>query len=453
MKRSYKIFSMVLVFILLLGVLSLFADEAADTAKPTEEREQSQNAIKSLKHIRSGVLYDADTMTQMYSYASPVRTYPGVTAKMMVSFVVLDIAGDRLSEEVTVVGNIASIQTGSHIELKGGEVITIRELLAAVILNNANDAAYALAMHLSGSIEDFVAIMNEKAADLGMKNTNYVSVTDADETGAYTNAEDVALLSKALYSNKVYMEFASKGTYEIPATNKKKERKLYTKNYLLSKLIYPDYYMAEATGLCAGYTQMGGYCIVATADIGDRDYICIVMDADGSASEGFYNFIAAKEILQKKSGTYSFKKLMDETRIMGEIKVKLAEEYDWVSVVPKGEIIAFVPDKYSVEDAVTYDAKIYYDVLTAPVISGETVGEVKVYYFGEYKGTLTLVTRRGLGQSTSERYMTRLIDTLTSRPVVIGAVCISGVLVFGVLLRAHMLYRKRVKIQIEYEEQ
>ena len=415
--------------------------------------EVKTHPLMALKYVRSAVLYDAETMTQIYSFAGPVRTYPAITAKMMVALIVIEQVAGNYEEKVTVPNNIAMIQSGAHIELEPGEIISVYDLLVGLVLHNANDAAYALAMHISGNIESFVELMNEKAISLGMRSTNYVNVTDADETGAYTTAEDVAKLARALTLIEEYREIAAKTVYTMPATNKSPQRKLYTRNYLLSRQIYPDYYMSEATGLASGGTVMGGYCTVATAKIADRDYICVVMNAKaGSDIGGFYNLIAAKDILLWGSDKYTYKTLIDSGKIMGEIKVRLAEEYDWVGVIPKGEIVMFMPKDVSVEAVTQYQTDIFYDVLTAPVLDGEEVGVVKVYYEGEYVGSLPLVTRRGLGQSKTESFMTVLGNFITSRAVTLSVGGIALAMLIGILIKSIWLYRKSYKIQVEYEE-
>lgn len=462
MRKAYVTLSVILLLTFLLGAFSVFSDDEVGEATPTptitptaEPTEVvKKNPITSLKHIKSALMIDAETGTVVYSFANYVKTYPAVTAKMMVALVVLDEMGDRLDEEVKAPGNVASIQRGAHIELVGGEIMKARDLLTAIVMNNANDAAYTLAFHISGSIEDFVELMNQKAALLGMTNTKYVNVTDADETGAYTTANDVMILARELYGNKTYTEMAGLATYTVDKTNKKNQRKIYTRNYLLSKLIYPDYYMKEATGLCAGSSIMGGYCAVASAIIEDKEYICVILDAEANSTDGFFNFIAAKEILfwaaDKK---YTTKVLLDSTKILGEIKVRLAEEYDWVGVVPKGEISMLMPQNVNVEEVTEYRTEIYYNVLTAPVTEGEDVGVVRVYYEGVCVGSLPLVTRRGLGQSKSEKIILRVSVFLTSKQVITTLVVCGAILVIGVIGRAAWLYRKRISIQVEYEDE
>lgn len=458
MRKINGILSFILAIILLFGGLAVFSDE---TSEPTTEAEETtkepepekKKILTSVQHIRSAMMIDVETGMTVYSHASPIRTYPAVTTKMMVALVVLDKMGNNLGTEITAPGNIASIQRGAHIELVGGEVIKARDLLTALVMNNANDAAYTFALYISGSVDDFVELMNKKAEDLGMRSTKYVNVTDADETGAYTTAEDVMILARELFNNNTYTEMAKLTTYTIEKTNKKSQRKIYTRNYLLSKLIYPDYYMKEATGLCAGSSIMGGYCTIASAKIADRDYICVVMDGEVSSEKGHYSFIAAREILTWASNKHTYKTLLDNSRLMGEIKVRLAEEYDWVGVVPKGEITVYMPKNINVDEVTEYKTEIYYNVLTAPVAEGEEVGTVRVYYEGNYVGTLPLVTKRGLGQSKTEKNALILSDIVTSKPFVVSVITCAAILVVGIFARSAWLYRKRISIDVEYQEE
>ena len=458
MKRIYGILSVLFIWIFVFGSFVSGADETlVDTLVPetllTSTPEETKNELPSLEKVGVAALYDVESMTRIYDKNSEVKTAPALTAKMMVALVVIEELEGRLDEMVKVPSSIASIQKGSHMELVGNESISVYDLLAGLIMNNANDAAYALAHHVSGSEAAFVELMNQKAIELEMADTCYVSVMDANEDGAYTTAEDVVKLAARLIKDSVYKEISSKTIYTIPKTNKKGERKLYTRNHLLSKQIYPNYYMAEATGLCAGSSQKSGYCAVSTAILEDREYLCVIMAAEGSAAEGFYNLYGAKELLKWGSNKYAYRVLLDSSKIMGEIKVRLSEEYDWVGVIPKGEIRYFMPKALVAEDVVVYESNIFYDVLTAPVADGEVVGEVKVYCEGVLVGILPLVTRRGLGQSRTESFATWLGQILTSKPVIIVVSAVCTVLVLGILGKSVWLYRKKIRIQIDYEKQ
>ena len=460
MKRIYGILSVILILATVFGAVVSMGDEdttpqVTPTATVTDvpQTDEGKKELASLDKVKSAVLYDVESMTRIYSKAGNDETYPAVTGKMMVALVVIEALSEELDTTVSVPASIASIQKGAHMELVGKEVISVYDLLAGLIMNNSNDAAYTLALHVAGSESEFVKRMNERAKALGMNNTRYVGVTDADETGAYTTAEDVVKLARVLIENRIYKEISSKTVYTIPKTNKKGERKLYTRNYLLSKQIYPNYYMSQATGLCAGSSIMGGYCAVSTARLEDREYLCVVMTAQGSIAEGFYNLIAAKELLLWGSDKYAYRTLIDSSKIMGEIKVRLSEEYDWVGVIPRGEIKHFMLKSLKTEDVVKYESQIFYDVLTAPVKDGEVVGEVKVYCEGALVGSLPLVTRRGLGQSRTESFLKVLGNIITSKAMTLGVASVVGVLIIGILGKSVWLYRKKIRIEIEYEKQ
>lgn len=116
-----------------------------------------------------------------------------------------------------------------------------------------------------------------------MKNTNYVNVTGVDDVTAHTTGRDVLTLAAKAYEIGLVRELSSLPTYEIPATNAHAARTLHTRNYLLSRQIYPYYYDPAACGMNAGATKKGGNCLVAVETIGNVRYLCVVMGAGEQA--------------------------------------------------------------------------------------------------------------------------------------------------------------------------
>lgn len=443
--KIHIILSLLLLICSLLGSLSVYSD----TPEPTPTQTADNSPLSALDVASSAILYNIESDTVMYSKEGDKKVAPATTAKIMTALVALDILENRMEEEVTVPSIVMQNAIGTHMELQTGEVIKIKELFHGLIMANANDAAYMLALTCCESIDKFVILMNQTAKEYGMENTNYVNVTGIDDDSAYTTAYDVMLMSKIAFNNSVYKEIAAKPTYTIPATNKKKARDLHARNYMLSKLIYPNYYFKNANGLCAGSTEKGGYCISATAEIDNMNFISVVMGAPGSYKDGFYNFICARALFDWGPSSFSHRTVITSNEIVGEIKVELAEEYDYVAVVTEGTVSKYLPNELDLEKCVHYDIETYEEILTAPVEDKQVVGKITVYVENEAVGTVDLVTLRGLSLSRKDSAIRAVQLFLTNKTVltVFGVIALS--FVFGVLIYARYLYVKKRKIRVK----
>ncbi len=216
----------------------------------------------------SVVLMEKSTGTILAEKNSHEARPPASVTKIMSLLLVmeaLDKGVITLDTPVTV-GPAAKEKGGSQIYLEVGEVMPVRDLLKSVVVASANDATCALAEHLAGSEEAFVAQMNQRAQELGMADTHFVNCTGLDAEGHVTSAYDIALMSRELLKHEqikeyttIWMDTVRDGSFGLSNTN---------------KLIrfYPG-----ATGLKTGFTSVAGYCISATAERDGMELICAIM--------------------------------------------------------------------------------------------------------------------------------------------------------------------------------
>jgi D-alanyl-D-alanine carboxypeptidase len=190
---------------MLLGSFTIYSDTPQPTATPTENSSHFDK-LSDLEVAASAVLYNVESNTVMYSKEADKKVAPATTVKMMTAIIALDILEDRMEEEVTIPSVVMQNALGTHMELKTGEVIKIKELFHGLIMANANDAAYMLALVCAESIENFVTLMNSAAKDYGMVNTNYVNVTGTDNqlggiAGNVVNSATVNITNCKNYGN------------------------------------------------------------------------------------------------------------------------------------------------------------------------------------------------------------------------------------------------------------
>ena len=168
---------------------------------------------------KSSILIDADSGTVLAEKDANKKMYPASLTKIMTAILAIEMG--NLSDVIKVDDDTPYEIDGSHIALEPGEMLTLKDLLYALMLPSANDAASAIAKHYGGSIEKFVKLMNDKAKELGAVNTNFVNPHGLHNNNHYTTAYDLALITRYAMKNEIFRTIVGTQKYEIQPTNKK----------------------------------------------------------------------------------------------------------------------------------------------------------------------------------------------------------------------------------------
>ncbi len=153
------------------------------------------------------------------------KLFPASTTKIMTG--ILAIEKGHMKDMITIDPEVIDLTYGSHIALDYDEEVSFEDLLNAMLIASANDAALALGKHISGSIEDFVKLMNDKAKEIGAINTNFVNPNGLHDDNHVTTAHDLALIAKYAMENEVFRSIVGKSSYTIGPTNKKMKLDIY----------------------------------------------------------------------------------------------------------------------------------------------------------------------------------------------------------------------------------
>lgn len=351
-KKILKMISVLLVF--------CFAFSFCISAEPFSQRGEHPEDFESdpLKlDCKSAILIEANTRTVLYEKNADEPLPPASVTKIMTLLLVMEeIERGKLNygDKVRASAHACSMG-GSQIYLRENEEMTVEELLKSVIIASANDAAVALAEHVCGSEEIFVQKMNQKAASLGMENTNFENTNGLDDTVTdhVISARDIAIMSqelikypKVLEYSSVWMDSIRNGNFGLTNTN---------------RLIR---FYKGATGLKTGSTDKAGFCISATAVRGEMSLICVVM---GAPTRDVRNAIATKLL---DYGFNNYRIFSDDGDIIENIPIlkgdrpSFSAEYRAIKmVVPKsiGKISAGISIPDNIE---------------APINKGDIVGVV-----------------------------------------------------------------------------
>ena len=332
---------------------------------------------------KSVVLMEPNTGKVLYESNSDEKLPPASITKIMSLLLVMEAIdrGDISLETVVTASEHACSMGGSQIWLEPGETMTVNDLLKAAVIASANDACVALGETVAGSEEGFVALMNERANELGMTNTHFVNCTGLDAEEHLTTAYDVALMSSALIKHDlikdystVWMDTLRDGKSELVNTN---------------KLVR---FYEGTTGLKTGTTSTARYCLSATAERNGLELVAVVMAGESSNDR----FGGAKKLLDYGFANYNYSSIDAGLEEKPKIQV-LKGTQKTVEILPQGTLNVLLPKTASgnIERKTVLSENV-----TAPVKKGDVLGTVTVTLNGEQLGEIALVAKEDVKRLT-----------------------------------------------------
>lgn len=310
---------------------------------------------------KSAILMEVNTGEILYEMNADEKLPPASITKIMSLLLVMEAidSGKMAVEDVVTASEHACSMGGSQIWLEPGESMTVDDLLKAAVIASANDATVALGEHIVGSEEGFVAVMNARAAELGMTNTHFENATGLDAEGHMSSAHDVAIMSAELIKHDliknystVWMDTLRGGESELVNTN---------------KLVR---FYEGTTGLKTGTTSGAGYCLSATAERNGLELVAVIMSGDTSNDR----FNGAKKLLDYGFANYEYAAVepkldISELAVKNGVaqKVKIAANDNFGALLKKSEAAA-----------ITQQLNLKQN-LTAPIKKDQVVGTVDFY--------------------------------------------------------------------------
>ncbi len=342
----------------------------------------------------SQILMEPTTGTILYANNENEKLLPASVTKIMSLLLLMeqiDSGKIKYTDKITCSANAASMG-GSQIWLKEGEELTIDDALKAICVVSANDVVMAVAEHIGGSEQNFVKMMNEKAKELGMVNTNFVNCHGIDEENHYTTAKDIALMSAELITKhpdvlkytSIWMDTLRDGTFELSSTN---------------KLIR---YYEGANGLKTGYTSNALYNLSASATRNGTTFISVVMKAPTSD----IRLEETKQLLNYAFANYETKNICDANTVIDTIIINKNVNNE-VNVVIKNTLNSLVEkgNKIETEQVITYNEN-----LVAPIKKDEPIGKIELIEKGTGKtlGTSDLILENDVEKSGFIDYLKKV---------------------------------------------
>ncbi len=341
---------------------------------------------------KSCILMDVATGTVLYEKESHLKLPPASITKVMALLLIMEAidAGQLSLETMLSASPHACSMGGSQIWLEPNEQMSVHDLLKATVIGSANDATVVLGEAIAGSEESFVAMMNERAEQLGLKDTNFVNCSGLDAEGHLTSAYDIAVMSRELIKHDliknystVWMDSLRNGESELVNTN---------------KLVR---YYEGCTGLKTGTTSGAGACLTATAERKDTELVAVVMGAQNSNDR----FNGARKLLDFGFANWTNVTVTADPPSLTEISVKNGV-VDFV--IPEcNEDKTFLLEK-SKMGKLTQVTELP-DELMAPIEAGQQIGITRIFLDGEEIGTVKIVAAAKVEKNTFFKVFVELL--------------------------------------------
>jgi len=324
----------------------------------------------------------------------------------------------------------------SNAGLKSGEELTMLELLNCLLLQSANEAAVTIAAYYGR--EQFIAMMNEKAAQLGCTGTHFNNPHGAFYENHYTTARDLALITRWAINVPGFWEITQKSRYDKRATNMNDAVTLVTTNEMQDKMT--RYYTSYIRGIKTGYTDEAGRCLVSAAQQGGMTYLLVILGAPLEPDSRIWENGVSSYTDTKLCYDWAFEHLalsnpVNPDNAVTEIKIRYAAGRDNLLLYPKGEIFVLGPKEGDTRE-LTYEMIDLPPEVKAPVNAGEVIATARAFYGGEEIGVIDLVTHEAIERDTFVMIMDEITDALSSTAAKVIYVV---VLSFGLLYLYYVL--------------
>lgn len=316
--------------------------------------------------ISSEILIDGNTGQVLYENNSDKPVHIGSLNKLMTLLIIAECieSGELYLNDELTAGNNAFNETGAVIWLETGEKMSVSDLLKGIVIGNANDACIVFAEKISGSEKDFVKLMNQKAKELGMKNTIFTDCKGTGEGKQYSTAYDISLLSKELIKYDfltphmtTYMDELRNGATQLVNTN----TLVRTYDGIL--------------GIKTGYSEKSGYSISAAAKRGDSVFISVIIGYDEKED----CIKKAKSILDKGFSSYETIRPAVPKELMSGVKVKNGTAEN---ILVKPEILSETIIPIGCSDDIEYKI-ILPECVEAPILKNQKIGEITYYLYDD----------------------------------------------------------------------
>ncbi|MDE6182591.1 MAG: D-alanyl-D-alanine carboxypeptidase, partial [Eubacteriales bacterium] len=376
------------IFILNSSIFYIYAQEV-NTEITSQDTQQDTSLDDPLSLIaETAVLIDAKTGIVLYDKDMNKKMYPASTTKILTALIALENSNpkDIIKHSHNAVYNIGP--GSSNMGMKENEEIAMKDALYGVILKSANEVCMAIAEHISGDVDSFVNIMNERVKKIGANNTHFANPHGYHDENHYTTSYDMALIMKEAIKNEEFIKLISTKNYTVPKTNLSDEKLLTTSNKLI--LESSPFYYENCVGGKTGFTDQAGNTLVSYSKKDGIELIAVVMKSKGTEIyndskklfEYGFNLHSEKSIFEKSN----FKVTIPVEQIFKDKSISLGN----VDLLAKNDVSLNLPnniDLNKIEEKINLES-----TLIAPIKAGDTVGSIDLMYENNILASVDIVS-------------------------------------------------------------
>ena len=322
----------------------------------------------------AGILVEESTGKILYEKNAHEKMYPASTTKILTALLVLE--NGNLEDTVTVSEEAVNSLSDGYVTpyISSREKLTVDQLLNVLLVPSGNAAGNALAEYVSGSIDEFVNLMNSRAKELGCTNTHFTNPYGKHDENHYSSAYDLYLIAKEAMKYEEFRTIVAKPTYSLAPTNRysKDDRLLYSTNDLVKPS--SNNYYEYALGIKTGFTSYAKDCLVAAAQKDNMTLYAVILGADESSSGVSYRYIDSKKLFDYGFNNFLFRTIRSKGSVVDTVEVSGATQNTKnLDLVLDANISAFI----STDDEYTsFIPEIVINELSAPITKDTIVGSV-----------------------------------------------------------------------------
>ncbi len=399
-----KKLSLIICAAMLISLMTVYA--SAFTFTPPDDLQIYSEAV---------YLVNLDTGETVFQKNADEQLVPASLTKIMTAVILLEQFKDNVAALSTtyVSGTSACFDelymTGcSTADIQIGEEVSYKDLLYALMLRSACEAANIIAYNVAGSLEGFVRMMNDKAAELGCTNTHFTNAHGLFWENHYTTAHDMAIITQYALTLPMFEEISCSQEYTMEATNfHSKPRLIVHTNYMMSKANGGEDYYEYVKGIKTGTLDEAGRCLVSMALKDGYKYLLVTLGAPLKNANGenvYYNFKDHKAIYQWAFANLEYTDIIAGTEEKAEVPVEYGDGRDFVIVKP-AQSYSRIWDKTvplsSIHEVINLDKNV-----VAPIRAGDKLGTLELQYAGETLTVIDLVAASSLERSSRAETLT-----------------------------------------------
>ncbi|MCI8272701.1 MAG: D-alanyl-D-alanine carboxypeptidase [Clostridia bacterium] len=374
MKLKNKLIIMIFIFFLFINIFSLsYAETSSGNTDSNSSSDEATSTNQLHLYSDAAILIDSVSGKVLCGKNENVRMFPASTTKVLTAIIALENCD--LSEKMTASYNaVMSIPVGySNAAIQPGETLSFQELLDVFLVHSANEAGFIIAEHISGSVENFSVLMNQKAQELGCVNSNFTNPSGIHDENHYSTAYDLAIITKYCMENETFRNIISKKSCKVAATDKYQERFFSNTNDLINPK--SKYYYEYSIGGKTGFSTPAKNCLISASVKDNLELISVILHAQSTENGESARYVDSINLFDYGFSNFKIQDIASKNSVVEETSILNGTKNTRnLPLILKDSIRGITPSDFELSD-LNYKIELN-DNLVAPIAEGDVVGKI-----------------------------------------------------------------------------